>query len=235
MTPPRDPDLDRLTDAILAHVPFDGWSPTAFRRAVADSGLLPARARSLAPRGAIDLAAAEHRRGDDRMAERMRSADLSGIRYREKVAFAVRARLDAVSDREAARRASALFALPLHAAEGARLIWGTADAIWEALGDNSDDVNWYTKRAILSGVYTSCLLFWLGDDSTGGQATEAFVDRRIEDVMRIETAKAKVNESPLFRPLTAPLNHLLSFVKAPPRMPQSDLPAAWAAPPSPEH
>ncbi len=33
--------------------------------------------------------------------------------------------------------ASTLFALPQHAADGARAIWGTADAIWTALGDTS--------------------------------------------------------------------------------------------------
>ena len=71
--------------------------------------------------------------------------------------------------------------LPHMAPEGARLIWGTADRIWTALGDTSDDVNWYTKRATLSGVYAAVVLYWLGDDSTDGQATRAFIDRRISD------------------------------------------------------
>ena len=65
------------------------------------------------------------------------------------------------------RRGTTLFALPHHAAEGAKLIWGTADAIWTALGDTSDDVNWYTKRATLSAVYGSVVLFWLGETEAG--------------------------------------------------------------------
>jgi ubiquinone biosynthesis protein COQ9 len=55
----------------------------------------------------------------------------------------------------------------MHAADGAKAIWGTADRIWTALGDTSDDLNWYTKRATLSAVYGSTVLYWLGDDSPG--------------------------------------------------------------------
>ena len=97
------------------------------------------------------------------------------MRFRDKVAHAVRLRLDAVTDKEAVRRGSALFALPHMAPIGSKLIWGTADAIWTALGDTSDDVNYYTKRATLSAVYGAVVLFWLGDDTDEGQATTDFI------------------------------------------------------------
>jgi hypothetical protein len=78
----------------------------------------------------------------------------------------VKLRLDLVEPhKEAVRRGATLFALPIHAADGARALWETADAIWTALGDTSDDLNWYSKRAILSGVYSSTVLYWLGDQS----------------------------------------------------------------------
>ncbi len=44
----------------------------------------------------------------------------------------------------------------------------TVDAIWHAAGDRSADWSWYSKRAILAGVYGATLLFWLRDDSDGG-------------------------------------------------------------------
>jgi ubiquinone biosynthesis protein COQ9 len=105
--------------------------------------------------------------------------------------------------------------LPQHAADGARAIWGTADAIWTALGDTSRDLNWYTKRATLSGVYASTVLYWLGDDSTGHHATWEFLDRRIADVMRIEKAKAAFRENPLGKALLAGPLKLMERVKAP--------------------
>ena len=60
-----------VLDAALAHVPFDGWSDTTFRAAIAASGVDPALARALFPRGAVDLALAFHRRGDDAMVARL--------------------------------------------------------------------------------------------------------------------------------------------------------------------
>lgn len=222
-----DPEKRRLLDACLGHVAFEGWSETAFAAAVAETGMTPAHARTLCPRGAVDLAVAYHVAGDAAMVAAVQAADLSGMRYSDKVAFAIRARLDAVSDKEAVRRGMALFTLPHMAPEGARLTWGTADAIWRALGDTSEDVNWYTKRATLSGVWASVVLYWLGDDSLNAQATDDFIARRIADVMRFEKFKAQVNGSAMLRPVTAPLNRLLAHVRAPSRVPPADLPGSW--------
>ncbi|MBY6113581.1 COQ9 family protein [Mameliella alba] len=206
---------DKILDASLMHVPFDGWSEESFRAAVSDAGVDPVVARGLFPRGAVDLAVAYHKRGDAEMLRRIAAADLDDMRFRDKVAFAVRARIEAVDDREAVRRGTTLFALPLYAPDGARLIWGTADAIWTALGDTSRDFNWYTKRATLSGVYSSTVLYWLGDDSLGAEATWDFLDRRIEDVMRFEKFKAQVRGNRLLSGLMAGPGRVLERVKAP--------------------
>lgn len=220
----------QLLDAALAHVPFDGWSEATFRAAIRDTDVAPAVARAICPRGAVDLAVAFHQRGDAAMVAQIRSEDMSALKFREKVAAAVRFRIEAVTDKEAVRRGSTLFALPMHAAVGAKLVWGTADEIWNALGDTSDDVNWYTKRATLSGVYSSTVLYWLGDDSPDNMATWAFLDRRIEDVMQIEKLKAQVRKSPtLSRLMTGP-DWLMRRIKAPQRSPTADLPGSWTAP-----
>ena len=206
---------EKLLDAALPHVPFDGWSETAFEAAIADTGVAPALARGLCPRGAVDLAIAYHKRGDARMAERLAQADLSAMRFRDRIAAAVRFRLEAADDRELVRRGMTLFALPQYAPDGARLICETCDLIWRSLGDTSEDINWYTKRATLSGVYSSTVLYWLGDDSEAHAATWAFLDRRIEDVMRFETFKANMRNNPaLSKVLKGPLD-ILGRIRAP--------------------
>ncbi|MFV0474021.1 MAG: COQ9 family protein, partial [Pikeienuella sp.] len=207
---------EALTEAALAHAPFDGWTGATWRAALEDTGIDETLARAAAPRGAIDLAAAFHRAGDAAMARHAAETDLSLLRYSERVAALVRFRLEtATRDKEAVRRAVTLFSLPLNAPEGARLIWGTADAIWTALGDASSDFNWYSKRAILSGVYSSTLLFWLGDQSEGHERTWAFLSRRIDDVMRFEKTKAKAKANPFARILLAGPAAALSRVRAP--------------------
>lgn len=161
------------------------------------------------------MALAYHARGDAAMEARLAETDLSALRFRERVATAVRFRLEAIDTPEAVRRGMTLFALPMHAADGAAAVWGTADKIWTALGDVSDDVNWYTKRMTLSGVYGATVLYWLGDTSPDKSATWAFLDRRIEDVMQFEKLKASIRENPVFKPLMAGPDWLLSQVKKP--------------------
>jgi len=230
MSTPYNDVKDTLLDAALMHVAFDGWSEATFRAALADTDVDEALARSICPRGAVDLAIAYHERGDAAMRARAKTEDLSTLRYSEKVAAIVRFRLEAADDIEAVRRGTTLFALPQHAADGAKLIWGTADAIWDTLGDTSRDINWYTKRATLSGVYSATVLFWLGDTSDGNADTWAFLDRRIEDVMQIEKVKAQVNDSVLLKPLLAGPKWAASFIKAPMQYPKSDLPGSWMSP-----
>lgn len=219
---------DRILDAALMHVPFDGWSDQTFRGAAADADVPLAEAKALFPRGAVDLALAFHRRGDRQMAEALAGTDLSVMRYRDRVAHAVRTRLELVEPhKEAVRRGMTLFALPIYAADGVRALWGTADAIWTALGDTSDDLNWYTKRATLSGVYSSTVLFWLGDQTADNAASWDFLDRRIGDVMRIESVKKQVRENRVLGPLMAGPDWLAKQVRAPTGRPPADLPGYW--------
>lgn len=206
---------EKLLDAALFHVPFDGWGDVAFDAAVADVRVNTEDARAACPRRALDLAVAYHQRGDRAMVGQMQGEDFESLRYSEKVAAAIWARLQVVEDKELVRRAMTLFSLPNHSAEAARLIWGTADAIWTQLGDTSDDINWYSKRMILSGVYSSCVLFWLGDQSEGASETRAFIDRRIGDVMRFEKFKANARKTPVLGGIMSGVGAMLGGVKAP--------------------
>ena len=219
---------EALLQAALSHVAFDGWTDATFQAAVRDADVPPAVARAVCPRGAVDLALAYHAAGDQAMIARLQAEDLSAMRFRDRIAAAVRYRLEAVEDKEAVRRGTTLFALPTHAADGAKAIWGTADAIWTALGDTSDDVNWYTKRATLLGVYSATVLYWLGDDSPDHQATWAFLDRRIDNVMQIEKLKSQVRENPVLSRLMAGPNKLMEAIKRP--SDTGGFPGRWSKP-----
>lgn len=206
---------DAVLEAALPNVAFDGWSEGVLREAIAEADVDPALAKLAFPNGVVDLAAEAHRRDDRSMMERMETEG-EVLRIREKIAKAVRIRLELAGEHEeAVRRAAALFALPQNAAEGVRLTWGTADAIWRAVGDTSTDYNWYTKRMTLSGVYSTTLLYWLGDASLDKEATWRFLDRRIEDVMRIEKVKAMARNNPLAKLALAGPRAILNRVRAP--------------------
>jgi ubiquinone biosynthesis protein COQ9 len=204
-----------LVKAALPHVDFDGWSATTLASAINDAGVDPGLAHQACPRGAVDLALAFHRIGDEKMQTALAAADLSDMRFRDRIVKALQLRIEAVAnEKEAVRRGATLFAMPLYTAEGVQALWATTDKIWNALGDTSEDINWYSKRATLSAVYSSTVLFWLGDDSEGSAETWAFLDRRIENVMQFETVKAKLKDNPLAKGLASflpnirkPANH----------------------------
>ncbi len=215
---------EALLDTALAHVPFDGWSETALRGAIAETGIDPALARAAFPRGPVDMARAFHRRGDARMRARLEQEDLSHLRFRDRIAVAVQIRLDAIEDKEAARRAATLFALPQYAADGAQMIFETVDHVWTALGDESQDLNWYTKRATLAGVYSATFLVWLNDTSPANQATREFLERRIDDVMQFERIKGAAQRNPVLGPLLSVPERLFDRMRpqtptAPPDLP----------------
>lgn len=205
---------DQVLDAALPHVPFDGWSDRTLLAALTETGLPNGIGRALFPRGGVDLALAYHARGDRLMALQLAETDLTALRFRDRIARAVRIRLQ-LADQELVRRGTTLFALPRHVPDGARAIWATADGIWTALGDTSRDVNWYSKRATLSAVYGATVLYWLGDMSFDHHATWDFLDRRIDGVMQIEKAKASFRDSALGKAFLSGPGKILESIRAP--------------------
>lgn len=192
-----DPDRERLREQLLSatlpHIPFDGWTMVAFHAGMRDAGADPGLAANAFPGGMTEMIEYWNRLADRRMLESLAAIDLDSMKVRERVARAVRLRLEqAAAHREAVRRGVAFLALPQNGPLAARCLYRTVDAIWHAIGDRSTDHNFYTKRALLAGVCGATVLFWLNDRSPDAAATWAFLDRRIEDVMRIPKAMARV-------------------------------------------
>lgn len=194
-------ERDRLIDAALDHVIFDGMSDKAIAAGARDIGMSESLAHVHLPRGGADLAAAYHRRGDAALREWLAASPLQG-RIRDRITDAIMHRLT-LSDREMARAGAVVMAMPQNAALGARLVWESADAVWDGLGDTSEDVNWYSKRATLSTVFGATVLYWLGDDSPELEDTRAFLERRIEGVMRFEKIKGRLRGLPGMGALTS--------------------------------
>jgi len=123
---------------------------------------------------------------DGRMLDALEKQSLAAMKVREKIAAGVRLRLELLEPhREAVRRGLAFFALPQNGPLALKCLYRTVDAIWYAAGDRATDYNFYTKRLLLAGVYTSTLLVWLNDGSEGRVETWAFLDRRIAEVLKV--------------------------------------------------
>ncbi len=184
--PERSPERDAALTALLPNVPFEGWTFHALRTGLKASGADPRDAEILFPAGAADMIEAWCDLADRRMEQEAAELDITALRISARVRAVIALRLrQNRGHKEVIRRAVAALALPGNARTAARCTARTVDAIWHAAGDRSADFSWYTKRAILTGVWSATLLFWLRDISEDDAATLAFVDRRLADVGRI--------------------------------------------------
>jgi ubiquinone biosynthesis protein COQ9 len=182
----------RLALAVGENAVFDGWSRKAVDSAAGQLGIDPVQARLAMPKsqsGMIDLYIQEVDRSLEAWFTPKRLQDK---KIREKIRALVWKRLEIMGPaREGVRRALAILAMPQNIPLALRISWRTADLMWRIAGDTSTDFNHYTKRMTLGAVYASTLLAWLDDRSEGWKDTAAFLDRRIDDVMRFEKLKAE--------------------------------------------
>lgn len=192
--PERLPERDAAIEAMLPHVPFDGWTMRALRMGLADAGMPADDAELLFPGGAADMVDTFCDLAD-RWMERD-AATLAETRLTARVRGVIALRFERNRPhREAIRRALAVLALPTNARVAAACSARTVDSIWYAAGDESADFSWYTKRAILTGVYGTTLLYWLRDGSEDGADTLAFLDRRLAGVGRIGKLRGRLDSA----------------------------------------
>jgi ubiquinone biosynthesis protein COQ9 len=196
MVTPGDMNLDELRGALAPllpnHAVFDGWSSEALAMAAGELGVPPERARLAFRGGQAEMIDAWFDAIDKAMLDAFPPERIAAMKVRERIRGLVLFRLEAMRpQREALRRALAILAMPRNVGDAARLAWRAADRIWRVAGDTATDFNHYSKRGILVGVYGSTTLVFLDDESDDLAATRAFLDRRIDDVMRFEKLKAR--------------------------------------------
>lgn len=178
--PERSPERDAAIMALLPHVAMRGWTMQALTEAAGPNADL------LFPGGPVDLVEAYCDLGDRWMEADSAARDMQGMRMPDRVRAVILLRFSRNEHyKDAVRRGLGVLVLPGRGLVAAWCTARTVDSIWHAAGDMSTDFSWYTKRAILTAVYGSTLLFWLRDHSEDGTDTAAFLDRRLAGVGRI--------------------------------------------------
>lgn len=188
--------MDKLKASadMIAHalplLPFEGWSQATLAKAAVQAGYKKTDVIRVFPGGAIDAVEAFMRDSDTQFLKELEHYHLDSMKIRDRIATAVRVRINIhANHREALRKTLAFLALPFYCHRAVRCLYRTVDNVWYAAGDTSTDFNFYTKRLILAGVYSTTLLFWLDDKSPDSSATWEFLGRRIANVMAFEKAK----------------------------------------------
>ena len=191
----------RLALPVGEHAVFDGWTATAVEAASVQLGVDPAQARLAFPKDPVGMVTAWIEGVDAAMEAHFTPDVIAAMKIRDRIRSMIWFRLEATGTaREAVRSALAILAMPQNVPLALKTGWRSADLMWRLAGDTATDFNHYTKRLIVSGVYTATLLAWLDDESEGWADTAAFLDRRLAGVMRFEKWKAEWRGSELRRP-----------------------------------
>lgn len=185
----------RILSAALEFVPLHGWSMEALAAAAETLGLSSASS-GMFPNGAGDLVlhfvAQSNAQLTEVLAEQHNQVQLGQAEPKQTADFlrdAVETRLRMlVPYLDSWPQAMSILLLPHNIPDALKHLSTLVDDIWYYAGDRSTDMNWYTKRAALTGIYNTTELVMLQDSSPDYQDTWSFLDNRIQDVVNMATA-----------------------------------------------
>jgi ubiquinone biosynthesis protein COQ9 len=197
----REQRRDALLLATLPHVAFEGWTGKAIAAGLADAGVSAAEGEIAFPGGVPEMIEHWSAWSEKRTFAVTERAGAGGLTATERLAMAVRTRIEVnIPYREAVRRTLAFLALPTNTALAARLSWRTVDALWYAAGDTATNFSYYIRRAALGAVYAATVLYWLDDESEAFVDTWAFLDRRLAGLDRLMAIAPTFGSGRAFRP-----------------------------------
>lgn len=184
---------DRLIERVLIHAEFDGWGEAALLQAARDIGadenltmvLFPDLPKSLLVWASGYGDSVMHEWLSANKPEKITATIFAGLQFRYQHFKPYRGALS---------RAAKLFAHPNHIITAGELTWQTADVLWRAAGDQSNDFNYYSKRGLLAAIIAATLPVYLGDKSEHLKKTEQFLRHRLDNIKIINQLKAKLRD-----------------------------------------
>ncbi|NWX24823.1 COQ9 protein, partial [Aegotheles bennettii] len=92
-------------------------------------------------------------------------------------------------------QAVSVLLLPHNIPSSLSLLTSMIDDIWHYAGDQSTDFNWYTRRAVLTGIYNTTELVMMQDSSPDFKDTWRFLENRVADAMNMGNATHQVQST----------------------------------------
>ncbi len=181
----------KILDYCLKNAVFDGWNTKLLESASISAGLDKEYHRIIFPAGAVDVFAFFVEETNRKMAEEIK---LEGLRTHEKIRALIVWRLEHIKPQKAAIRSllKLLFTSPFAILKAS---YSAVDAIWRVAGDTSTDFNFYTKRTLLAGVYSSTMLYFMEDKSDNHEKTLKFLDNRLGEVGKLNKFMSSVKKA----------------------------------------
>ena len=191
----------KLLLSFLENVPFDGWSWETLYFSAVEIGLVKSKKiseiekhniRTIFNNSLTEIIQEFNIYLDNEMKESFKKSKYKNFRIPDKIKSQIILRLKAADKfKEAVRISLGLMALPKNSKTALTMLYKTCDLIWRDCGDKSTDFSFYTKRLILSGVYSSTLSYWLNENDF--TQVEDFLQRRLDNVSNFGKLKKLPN------------------------------------------
>lgn len=177
----------RVLSASLPHVIRLGWTETAMIAGARDVGVSPSIVGSF-PRKEAALVEYFMDECLERLIDIIESRkDLKNLIPSERVAKLVRIRLEMQTPYISKwAQALSIQAQPLNVPTSFKQRAMLVDEIWHAVGDDVNEIDWYVKRTVLGGIYSTTELYMLTDSSPDFPDTWAFLDARTKDAFDLK-------------------------------------------------
>ncbi|XP_075045560.1 ubiquinone biosynthesis protein COQ9, mitochondrial isoform X2 [Mixophyes fleayi] len=92
-------------------------------------------------------------------------------------------------------QALGILLLPHNIPSSLKLLTAMVDDIWHYAGDQSTDVSWYTRRAVLAGIYNTTELVMMQDNSPDFEDTWSFLQNRVSEAMTMGNSVKQVTST----------------------------------------
>lgn len=183
-----------IVDELIKVIPFEGISDATLLKACTNLNL--ANSFCKFQNGICSALEYIAENLNSSMEAELRNSNLEDMKVRERVKLAIQIRLSNYAKlpnyRECLKNVLSFSILPQNTYFSSKLLYKTVSTIWYGIYDQSTDFNYYTKRAILAGVYLSTILFFINDYSEDFVDTLSFLDRRINNVMTFQKFKTRL-------------------------------------------
>ncbi|XP_068344447.1 uncharacterized protein [Pyrus communis] len=178
----------RVLQASLPHVIRLGWSEAAMIAGARDVGVSPSIVGSF-PRKEGTLV--EFFMDDclQRLIDRIESStdELKSLILSDRIAKLIRIRLEMQAPYISKwPQALSIQAQPVNVPTSFKQRAMLVDEIWHGAGDDTADFQWYVKRTVLGGIYSTTEIYMLADNSPDFRDTWAFLDNRVKDAFDLK-------------------------------------------------
>ncbi|KAH1056966.1 hypothetical protein J1N35_035031 [Gossypium stocksii] len=177
----------RFLQASLRHVLRLGWSEEAMIAGAKEVGISPSIVGSF-PRK--EAALVEFFMDDclQRLIDRIDSGEeLQDLIPSQRIYKLVRFRLEMQAPYVSKwPQALSIQAHPLNVSTSFKQRAMLVDEIWHAAGDEASDLDWYVKRTVLGGIYSTTEIYMLTDSSPEFRDTWLFLDNRVKDAFDLK-------------------------------------------------